>query len=96
MELVDEGNGYLSIYVTNFGHNSAESTLAYKARQLAAGKLAFGTTSFDGDTVAFWAAEAQAQNLLLRVALPVDVSSNIDSIIDWPETIESVDTLANF
>ncbi|MDG2045688.1 MAG: metallophosphoesterase [Halioglobus sp.] len=96
LELVDEHNGYLSIYVTNVGHNSAAATLASKARQLAAGKLAFGTTFFDGDTVTFWAREVQAQNLLLRVALPVDVSRNLATISDWPKTIESVHTLSHF
>jgi 3',5'-cyclic AMP phosphodiesterase CpdA len=96
LELVDERNGYLSIYVTNFDHNSDEATLASKARQLAAGKLAFGTTGFNGDTVAFWAREVQAQNLLLRVALPDDVSANLAAIPDWPETIESIQTLSRF
>jgi 3',5'-cyclic AMP phosphodiesterase CpdA len=96
MELVDEGNGYLSIYVTNFDHNSDETTLAFKARQLAAGKLAFGTTDFNGDTVAFWAEEVQSQNLLLRVALPDGVSSNLAVVADWPETIESIQTLLRF
>lgn len=96
VELVDEQNGYLSIYVTNFGHNSDETTLAYKARQLAAGKLAFGTTGFGGNTVAFWAQDVQSQNLLLRVALPDDVSSNLAAITDWPETIDSIQTLSKF
>lgn len=96
LELVDENNGYLSIYVTNVGHNSAATTLASKARQLAAGKLAFGTTFFDGDTVAFWEDEVQAQNLLLRVALPDDISSNLATISDWPDTIESIHTLSHF
>ena len=96
LELVDENNGYLSIYVTNFDHNSAEATLAFKARQLAAGKLAFGTTGFNGDTVAFWAEEVQAQNLLLRVALPEDVRANLASIPDWPATVESIQTLSHF
>lgn len=96
LELVDEHNGYLSIYVTNVGHNSAATTLASKARQLAAGKLAFGTTFFDGDTVAFWEDEVQAQNLLLRVALPDDISSNLATISDWPDTVESIHTLSHF
>ena len=96
LEIVDERNGYLSIYVTNFGHNSDEMTLANEARQLAAGKLAFGTTGFNGDTVAFWKEEVQAQNLLLRVALPDDVSGNLAAITDWPEIIESIQTLSNF
>lgn len=96
LELVDEHNGYLSIYVTNVGHNSAATTLASKARQLAAGKLAFGTTFFDGDTVAFWEEEVQAQNLLLRVALPDDISRNLAAISDWPDTVESIYTLSHF
>jgi 3',5'-cyclic AMP phosphodiesterase CpdA len=96
LELVDEHNGYLSIYVTNVGHNSAATALASKARQLAAGKLAFGTTFFDGDTVAFWEKEVQAQNLLLRVALPDDISRNLAATSDWPDTIESVQTLSHF
>ena len=96
LELVDEHNGYLSIYVTNVGHNSARTTLASKARQLAAGKLAFGTTFFDGDTVTFWEDEVQAQNLLLRVALPEAISRNLATISDWPDTIESIHTLSHF
>ena len=58
--------------------------------------MAFGTTGFNGDTIAFWAEDVQAQNLLLRVKLPVDVSGNLSSIFDWPQSIESTDTLANF
>ncbi|MDG2271253.1 MAG: metallophosphoesterase [Halioglobus sp.] len=96
LEIVNEHNGYLSIYVTNVGHNSAETTLASKARQLAAGKLAFGTTFFDGDTEAFWQQEVEGQNLLLRIALPEDISRKLATIKDWPETIESVQTLSNF
>jgi 3',5'-cyclic AMP phosphodiesterase CpdA len=96
VELVDEGNGYLSIYVTNFDHNSAAGTLADKARQMAAGRLAFGTTFFAGDTIAFWAEDVQAQNLLLRVELPASVSSKLAAYDDWPTTVESVSTLANF
>ena len=96
LEIVNEHNGYLSIYVTNVGHNSAEKTLASKARQLAAGKLAFGTTFFNGDTEAFWQQEVEGQNLLLRIALPEDISRKLATIKDWPDTIESVQTLSNF
>jgi hypothetical protein len=96
VEVVDEGNGYLSIYVTNCDHNSAPNTLADKARQMAAGRLAFGTTFFDGDTVAFWAEESQLQNLLLRVELPASISNKLASYDDWPRKVESVDTLAKF
>lgn len=96
VEVVDERNGYLSIYITNFDHNSEQGTLAHKARQLAAGKLAFGATGFDGDTVRFWEDEVKSQNLLLRVAIQDDISSNLAAIHDWPETIDSVDTLSAF
>lgn len=96
LELVSEGNGYLSIYVTNFGHNSDETTLAHKARQLAGGKLAFGFTGFDGDTAAYWAEDIQAQNLLLRLKLPADLNDKLSGISNWPTTIESVETLSNF
>lgn len=96
VELVDERNGYLSIYITNFDHNSDQATLAYEARQLAAGKLAFGTSGFDGDTVSFWEEEVKSQNLLLRVAIHDEISDNLAAIDDWPETIDSVETLSAF
>jgi 3',5'-cyclic AMP phosphodiesterase CpdA len=96
VELVDERNGYLSIYITNFDHNSDQATLAHEARQLAAGKLAFGTSGFDGDTVSFWEEEVKSQNLLLRVAIHDEISDNLAAINDWPETIDSVETLSAF
>jgi hypothetical protein len=46
--------------------------------------------------VAFWEDEVQAQNLLLRVALPDDISSNLATISDWPDTVESIHTLSHF
>lgn len=96
LELVDERNGYLSIYVTNFDHNSTKASLAHKARELAGGKLAFGTSGFDGDTVAFWSEDLQAQNLLLRVKLAEDVRGNLGTIDDWPDSVESIQTLSDF
>jgi len=96
VELVDERNGYLSIYITNFDHNSDQATLAHEARQLAAGKLAFGTSGFDGDTVSFWEEDVKSQNLLLRVAIHDEISDNLAAIDDWPETVDSVETLSAF
>jgi 3',5'-cyclic AMP phosphodiesterase CpdA len=96
VELVDERNGYLSIYITNFDHNSAQETLADEARQLAGGKLAFGTPGRDGDTVSFWENEVESQNLLLRVALHDEIGDNLAAIDDWPETVDSVETLSAF
>lgn len=95
LELVDEGNGYLSIYVTNFDHNAEEGTLASEARQLAAGRKVFGTNGTYRDIAALWAVDSQAQNLLLRVALPADVGLNLQNY-SWPTMIESVETLNNF
>ena len=94
IELVDEGNGYLSVYITNFDHNSPESSLAHKARQLSAGKAAFGPPN-DGDTVAYWAEESQSQNLLLRYKLDSALSNNL-AAHTWPGTIETIETLENF
>jgi 3',5'-cyclic AMP phosphodiesterase CpdA len=96
LELVDERNGYLSIYVTNFDHNSDEATLAHKARKLAGGKLAFGHAGFDGNTIEYWSRDVEAQNLLIRLKLPDDISSNLSTFNDWPEVIESVQTLNAF
>ena len=95
LELVDEGNGYLSIYVTNFDHNSEENTLASKARQLAAGRKVFGNNSTYRDIAALWATDSQAQNLLLRIELPNDVGLNLQNY-SWPSRVESVETLNNF
>lgn len=95
LELVDEGNGYLSIYVTNFDHNSADNTLASKARQLAAGSKVFGDNGSYRDIAALWAIDEQAQNLLLRVELPTAVGLNLQNYT-WSSTVESVETLNNF
>ncbi len=95
LELVDEGNGYLSIYVTNFDHNSKDNTLASEARQLAAGRKVFGSNGTYRDIAALWAVDSKAQNLLLRVELPGDLALNLQNY-SWPATVESVETLNNF
>lgn len=95
LELVDEGNGYLSIYVTNFDHNSQEDTFAGKARQLAAGRKVFGKNGTYRNIAALWATEIQAQNLLLRVQLPDNISHHLEQY-SWFTTIESLETLNNF
>ena len=95
VELVDEGNGYLSIYVTNFDHNSEDGTLASKGRQLAAGHKVFGSNGTYRDIAALWAIDVAAQNLILRVKMPTDVSASLDGYA-WPPRVESIDTLSNF
>lgn len=95
LELVDEGNGYLSIYVTNFDHNSQDNTLAGEARQLAAGRKVFGKNGTYRDIAALWSVDSQAQNLLLRAQLPSDIGQNLQNY-SWPSTVESVETLNSF
>jgi hypothetical protein len=89
IEVVDERNGYVSIYVTNFDHNSIEGTPGYQARQLAAAEKAFSTVS----GIPFsWEDDLAAQNLLLRIRIPDAVRDNLAKF-EWPATIESEETL---
>jgi 3',5'-cyclic AMP phosphodiesterase CpdA len=92
IELVDEGNGVLSVYVTNVDHNAAEDSLVQAARHWAAGKLAFPEVSGSVDVDELWAAEVEAANLLLRIRLPDSVAEELADH-DWPDAIESEETL---
>ena len=69
IELVDEGNGHLSIYCTNLDHLSPEDTPGHQARALAAGKAAFPILGTSADLSSEWASDVQNQNLVLRVPL---------------------------
>jgi 3',5'-cyclic AMP phosphodiesterase CpdA len=93
IELVWEGNGYLSIYATNLGHNSPEQSLAHRGRQLAAAKRVFGSVLSTGDVMAFWDEDVAAQNLLLRVPLSAGVEAALAQH-QWPAVIESETTLS--
>jgi 3',5'-cyclic AMP phosphodiesterase CpdA len=93
IEIVDERNGFLSIYVTNVDHNAPESSLAHEARALAAAKRAFGTVSEEGDVAGFWEHDVEAQNLLLRVAIDEGLAESL-AASDFPTRIESLQTLA--
>lgn len=95
IELVDEQNGFMTIYVTNLGHNSPEDSLAHEGRSLAAAKLAFGTVDGPGDVNASWAKDIEAQNLTLRVELPSTVETELKKHT-WPNRIESQETLSAF
>ena len=70
IELVDEGNGFLSIYCTNLDHLSPEGSPAHEARSLAAAKYVFPDLLGEFPDVAHaWANEIENQNLLLRLPL---------------------------
>ena len=92
IEIVDEDNGYVSVYVTNIGHNSPPGTLAHQGRALAAGALSFAGFHSTDDVDAYWQQDVQAQNLLLRIAIPAAVQNELSSY-EWPTRIESEQTL---
>ena len=94
IELVDDDNGFMSIYVTNVGLNAPEGSLAHEARRLAAAKLNF-TTLIRGSVEDYWTDEVVAQNLLLRVPLSGTLRESLGEH-DWPEVIESTATLQSF
>jgi 3',5'-cyclic AMP phosphodiesterase CpdA len=91
-ELVDEANGFLSIYATNLDHNSPEGSLAHRARGLAAAKAVFLARTAGVDLAAAWRADLESQNLLLRARLPDQVRARLAEH-DWPARIESEETL---
>ena len=96
-ELVDEGTGYLSIYVTNLDHNSPVGSLAHEARRLAAAKWAFGTVEGVPDIAAEWASELASLNLVLRVAIPPKAAerladADLSAVITSEATLAKLDT----
>lgn len=91
-ELVDEGNGFLTIYATNLDHDSPEGSLAHEGRALAAAKRVFGEFGGAEDVGAFWTGDVPDQNLVLRTRLPTEVASEL-ARHTWPTRIESEATL---
>ncbi|MFW6053510.1 MAG: hypothetical protein ACOC9J_01740 [Persicimonas sp.] len=91
IELVWEGDDYLSVYVTNMEQNAAEDTMAHRALDLAAGRKYFTDRSY----LESWQEQLDVMNLLLRFKLPGPVADEISSK-DWPERIESLQTLQAF
>ncbi len=92
LELVDERDGHLSIYVTNVGHNSPEGSLAHEGRSLAGGALLFPNFYYQDDLQGMLDSQAEQQNLLLRVPIPDDVVAELGRHT-WSERVESVQTL---
>jgi 3',5'-cyclic AMP phosphodiesterase CpdA len=93
IEIVDESNGYVSIYATNLGHNSTEDSLAQRGRELGAVKRSFPSTDGPADVAAFWAGDVTSQNLLLRVQISDALRDSL-ALHSWPDRIESLETLA--
>lgn len=95
IELVDEGNGYLSIYVTNLDHDAPEGSLAHEGRELAAAKRVFSSFLSPDGVEQFWAEDLVSQNLLLRVPISAAIQARLAEE-SWPERVESVETLLAF
>lgn len=93
LELVDEGNGTLSVYATNVDHNSPVGSLAHEARSLAAATLPFGGFHGTSDVPGFWEDDRAAQDLRLRVRLTAAQQQALAGFA-WPTRIESEETLA--
>lgn len=89
IELVYNGGGYLSIYLTNIDHNAPEDSMAHEARHLSAARRFFQGNEYRE----FWEAGKIDRNLLLQVQLPVTYATSLESH-DWPTRIESTATLA--
>ena len=92
VEVVDEGNGYVSIYATNLGQNSPTDSLGHQARDLGAAKLAFGSLGRPEDVASTWEEDLSSQNLLMRIAISPELQASLGSH-DWPTRIESEETL---
>jgi len=92
LELVDEGNGYLTIYATNLGHNATEDSLAHLGRQLAAAAMSFGGLHSSADVAAWWEEDRLSQNLALRLPL-TEAQQLALAAYDWPTRVESEQTL---
>jgi 3',5'-cyclic AMP phosphodiesterase CpdA len=91
LELVYDGNGYLSVYVTNVEQNAPPGSPAHKARRLAAGRKVF----LWGSVRDKWRGQHEATNLLLRYKLPDELAESVESS-EWPDRVESVETLEKF
>ncbi|MCB9586759.1 MAG: metallophosphoesterase [Polyangiaceae bacterium] len=90
-ELVDEGDGFVTLYATILEQNAPEDSLAHKARQIAAGHGWFQNSAVRED----FAMRAAHRNLKLHFKLPDDVAAGI-AAAPAKDSIASEDTLANY
>ncbi|MGM0556158.1 MAG: hypothetical protein ACQEVA_07250 [Myxococcota bacterium] len=90
IEMVYEGNGYLSLYVTNIEQNARPDTLAYKAFGWAVGRKQFTSNGYRDS----WEGQRESMNLILRYKLRDDLRAKVEAF-SWPERVESIETLLN-
>ena len=90
-EIAYDGDGYLSVYVTNIEQNAPDDSMAHKARELAAARRTF----LWGKAREHWKEQHDATNLLLRYKIPSHVAKAIEEKT-WPKRVESLETLRKF
>ena len=84
-EIVYEGDGYITIYVTNLDANAPAGTMVDEALKYAAARKYF-SKSKDGRKA--WDEERDARNLILRTRVPEEIYKNIEKY-EWSDVIES-------
>lgn len=90
-ELVDEGDGFITLYGTILEHNAPEDSLGHKARQIAAGHAWFQSPDVRDD----FDLRKLHRNVKLHFKLPDDVAASIASA-PAEDSIASEDTLASY
>lgn len=87
IELVYEGDGFLSVYVTNMEQNARPGTLAHDALGWSVARKEFTSSGYRST----WENQREAMNLILRYKLSDDLTTKVEAF-DWPQRIESIDT----
>ena len=93
IEIVHEGKGVISIYVTNLDTNAPKGSLVRNAVSWAAARTYFA--SLNPNTEQSWLDEKEHRNMILRTNVPEAVWKNLDNY-EWSDTIESETLLKSF
>jgi hypothetical protein len=88
-EIVHEGQGYISIYITNLDPNAPVGSFVDLGMSYAAARRFFGMSD---DAIADWNIDKEHRNLILRTKIPEAVYQNLEQY-EWSEVVESVETL---
>lgn len=91
VEIVHEGKGIISIYVTNLDANAAPRSLVAEALPWAAARRFF---SIKADPTKAWEDEKPHRNMILRTKVEKSIADELDKYT-WSKVIESEETLLN-
>lgn len=92
IELVHEGDGIISTYVTNLDANAAPDSQVDESRLWSAARRYF---SFKGDAIKKWNDEKPHRNMIIRSKVDKAIADNLDKF-QWHGTIDSIETLEKF